>query len=180
MNRLEKVLVRLKEMNFSPDMGNFRDKLIIQKVVCLLELMGAELGYRSSFSLYVRGPYSPTLTKELYEGMNIIKDSNTSGGLTKKEKEQLSKLYEISDHLNPDMLEIMSTYGYLIKECNNDEKTAVSNLKRLKSFYPESKLAIGISKTKELFLKLSENEINDIKTEFKEWENTAILDRTEE
>ncbi len=173
MNRLERVLGYLRELNFKPDLNKFVDKLIIQKVVCLLELMGSNIGYKNTFSLYVRGPYSPTLTKELYANKNLIKKFVLKLKLSKKEKTQISKLYELSDHLNPDILEIMSTYAYLIKQGEN-EKDAIRDLKRLKSFYSESKLMIGVSKTKELFLESNSDEIENMISEFKQWENASI------
>lgn len=43
---------------------SFRDRLIIQKTVYLLQAFGIYLGYQ--FHWYLRGPYSPRLTKDAF------------------------------------------------------------------------------------------------------------------
>ncbi|MCK5676845.1 MAG: hypothetical protein KAH72_00010 [Flavobacteriaceae bacterium] len=48
-----------------PQMGDFDSRLRLQKIVYLLQASGLSLGY--GYNWYVRGPYSPDLTKTLYE-----------------------------------------------------------------------------------------------------------------
>jgi len=55
----------LKELGVSSDISGFNSRLILQKTVYLLEEAGIRLGY--SFSWYLRGPYSPGLTRDLYD-----------------------------------------------------------------------------------------------------------------
>ena len=64
MEKRKKVIAFFKELGFAFDISRFDDRLIAQKLVCLLELKGIDLGY--SCSLYVRGPYSPDLTQDLF------------------------------------------------------------------------------------------------------------------
>lgn len=175
MKDLSRVLAYLKEMNFEPNMEKFEDRLIIQKTVCLLKLLGFDLGY--SFSLYVRGPYSPDLTKDLYEHTDEVDHLKTGYSPSEEEKKKLQKLFDISDQLNPTMLEIISTYEYLVRRLGNDEKEAIVNLKKLKPFYSEARLSIGMSKAKELFLTLDKKELERIKKEFEEWEEASTTDK---
>lgn len=55
----------LKEVGVNSDVSGFDSRLILQKTVYLLEEAGIRLGY--SFTWYIRGPYSPGLTRDLYE-----------------------------------------------------------------------------------------------------------------
>ena len=64
MEKYRKVIAFFKELGFQFDISRFDDRLIAQKLVCLLDLRGIDFGY--SCSLYVRGPYSPDLTQDLY------------------------------------------------------------------------------------------------------------------
>jgi len=48
-----------------PQMGDFDSRLKLQKIVYLLQASGLSLGY--GYNWYVRGPYSPSLTKTLYK-----------------------------------------------------------------------------------------------------------------
>lgn len=43
---------------------SFDDRLIVQKAVCLLQSAGVQLGYH--FHWYLRGPYSPGLTRDAF------------------------------------------------------------------------------------------------------------------
>jgi hypothetical protein len=44
---------------------SFNSRLVLQKTVYLMEQFGLNIGY--SFSWYLRGPYSPNLTRDTYE-----------------------------------------------------------------------------------------------------------------
>jgi len=52
--------------NFDPSLfqSDFNARLILQKTVYLLEQFGLNIGY--DFSWYLRGPYSPSLTRDVY------------------------------------------------------------------------------------------------------------------
>ena len=54
----------LRELGVSSDVTGFDSRLILQKTVYLLEEAGIHLGY--PFNWYLRGPYSPALTRDLY------------------------------------------------------------------------------------------------------------------
>jgi uncharacterized protein YwgA len=173
MGELKKVIACMKEVGRKPRVGNFEDKLIIQKTVCLLELMGFDMGYR--FSLYVRGPYSPDLTTDLYAHQDWVENLKTDYVIATKEKEILVKISEASDNLDPALLEIMATYAFISKIPGVESKEAVLRLKKLKPFYSEAKIAVGISRTKQLFPP-TEKEVKEMKAEFEEMESAAVSD----
>lgn len=47
------------------DISTKDDRIAIQKLVCLVQEAGLQLGY--SYNWYVRGPYSPSLTGDYYQ-----------------------------------------------------------------------------------------------------------------
>ena len=95
------------------NMERFSDRLRLQKLAFLSQEMGLEGGF--SFTYYHYGPYSPTLTKLLYKGIE------THGfpqqvTLTEEEEEiaqQINELLgeQINDH---DSLELFATIWYLL------------------------------------------------------------------
>lgn len=177
MGELNKVVAYLKELKYIPTVDNFQDKLVIQKTVCLLKLMGTDLGY--PFSLYVRGPYSPELTTDLYANKEMVNTLRTEYVPSEKEKQQLHTLFEFSDNLDPTLLEIMATYAFFVTDLNNNEKEALTNLKKLKPFYSESRIAVGVSRAKQLLFKPTEKEIEKMKSEFSDWQEASIADRNQ-
>lgn len=63
--------------NFSPSafLASFSARLIFQKTIYLLQAFGLYFGYR--FSWYIRGPYSPALTREGYGLVQGFKQAPT-------------------------------------------------------------------------------------------------------
>jgi hypothetical protein len=53
MGKQKKVIAFFKELGFEFRISRFDDRLIAQKLVCLLDLKGVNLGY--PYSIYVRG-----------------------------------------------------------------------------------------------------------------------------
>ncbi|WP_128892925.1 hypothetical protein [Erythrobacter sp. HKB08] len=54
----------LNELEMSHGISTMDDRIGIQKVVCLVQEAGLQLGY--SYNWYVRGPYSPSLASDYY------------------------------------------------------------------------------------------------------------------
>ncbi|MEX2309722.1 MAG: hypothetical protein WD738_19270 [Pirellulales bacterium] len=48
--------------------GSFDDRLILQKIVVIAQIAGVDLGYH--FHWYLRGPYSPALTRDAFAVAN--------------------------------------------------------------------------------------------------------------
>jgi len=55
----------LNELGMRCDVSGFDSRLILQKTVYLIEEAGIRLGY--SFNWHLRGPYSPALTRDLFD-----------------------------------------------------------------------------------------------------------------
>jgi len=173
MSEIDKLIAYLKELDFKPKISDFEDKLKIQKTVCLLELMGVNLHY--DFSMYVRGPYSHDLTKELYDNKEKVENLQTTSSLNATEKEAAEKIRETSDGLKPTLLEIMATYSFLTQKRNKNAKEAIIELKQLKPFFSETDVAVGVSRSKILFPP-TQAEVENMKNEFRAWENASDAD----
>jgi uncharacterized protein YwgA len=171
MEKRKKVIAFFKEMGFEFDISRFDDRLMAQKLVCLLELKGIDLGY--SCSLYVRGPYSPDLTQDLFEYTNEFEMLKTESRLNSDEKETAGELGRIFG-LKPVPLEVGATYGYYAMRQNSDPLEALRQVKRLKPFYSEAQIALGISKAKEFLFKPTQKDLENLKKETGIWQRASL------
>jgi uncharacterized protein YwgA len=171
MEKHKKVIAFFKELGFEFTISRFDDRLIAQKLVCLLELKGINLGYPCS--MYVRGPYSPDLTEDLFEFKNEFENLETSSRLKPAEKETAGDLKKIFG-LKPVPLEVGATYGYYVLRQNCDPLEALRQVKRLKPFYSEAQIALGISKAKEFLFRPTEKDLEELKKETGIWQRASL------
>ena len=171
MENRKKVIAFFKELGFEFDISRFDDRLIAQKIVCLLDLKGINLGY--SCSIYVRGPYSPDLTQDLFEFTNEFENLKTDVRLSAPEKETAGELGRIFG-LKTVPLEVGATYGYYALRQNCDPREALRHVKRLKPFYSEAQVALGISKAKEFLFRPTPKDLEDLKKETGIWQRASL------
>ncbi|MBI5037001.1 hypothetical protein HZC09_06705 [Candidatus Micrarchaeota archaeon] len=168
-----KVIACLKEMGFRPKIAKFSDKIVIQKVVYLLQMKGVKLDF--DFGLYVRGPYSPGLTKEIYSRKGDFEQLKTRTDLSGKETEAVKELKEIFNSKSA-LLEIAATYAYFAYGQKQDPITAQKNVKIMKPFFSETQLAVGINKAKELLYRPTPEELEILCKELAPWQAAAEED----
>ena len=106
------------------------DRIKIQKLVYLAEVFGLDTGF--SFTWYVRGPYSPELTKVMFDGAN-----GKSSGLA--EDRDQTKIEELKKFLGNDInssekLELIASLHYVLAIA---DKTGASEEEALDLFYDE-------------------------------------------
>lgn len=171
MNDRKKLMSCLEELGLKLDIGLFEDRVLAQKIVCLLQLKGIELGYE--FSLYVRGPYSPMLTRDLYSYPEEFKQPRTNKKLSKKERVILEKLRTILG-FSPTMLEIGATYGYFNMIKGLDPVESQKMVKKIKPFFSDAQIAIGISKAKQFLFEPKDEDIQELKKELESWQNAGL------
>ncbi len=174
MDRRKKVIAFFRELGFHPDITRFDDRLVAQKLVCLLELKGVDLGYPCS--IYVRGPYSPDLTKDLYEFSDEFEHYTTETRLNDREKETAAQLESIFG-LKPILLEVGATYGHYTMREKFSPRQALTQVKRLKPFYSEAQVALGISKAKEFLFEPTGKDLTELKKETSIWQNASLKSR---
>ncbi len=174
MTGFEKVKACLKALEYpSISVANFEDKLVVQKIIYLLQLKGVRFGYR--FSLYVRGPYSPDLTKDLYTNAKELARIDSKESLVKNDLTLIRNLPE-TINLTPSRLEVAATYAYFAFERNQDPATATASVRRMKGFYPESQIALGISGAKRWLYAPTESELREIASDAEPWGCASELD----
>jgi hypothetical protein len=171
MEKRKKVIAFFKELGFEFDISRFDDRLIAQKLVCLLELKGIDLGY--SCSMYVRGPYSPDLTQDLFAFTREFEKLKTDARLDPAEKATAGNLGRIFG-LKPVPLEVGATYGFYTLRQNSDPLEASRQVKRLKPFYSEAQIALGISKAKEFLFKPTKKDLEELETETGIWQRASL------
>jgi len=170
---LNKVVACLKEIgDFEPKINEFQDRLIIQKVVYLLQRKGIESKFK--YNLHVRGPYSPDLTKEIYSHQNAVEKLETNCKLDNSESTKVGEFKELFSDLRPSILEVAATYSYFAFEQNQDSITALQNVKRMKTFYSEAQIAVGVSKAKQFLFRPIEKELADMKKEARPWQDASL------
>ena len=171
MEKQKKVIAFFKELGFEFRISRFDDRLIAQKLVCLLDLKGVNLGY--PYSIYVRGPYSPNLTEDLFAFTNEFENLETESRLSAAEKETAGDLGRIFG-LKPVPLEVGATYGYYSLRQNCNPLEALRQVKKLKPFYSEAQIALGISKAKEFLFRPTEKDLIELKKETGIWQRASL------
>ena len=171
MEKRAKLIACFRVLGFHFNKNEFTDRLIAQKVACLLELKGMDTGYPCN--IYVRGPYSPELTQDLFEYSDEFSKLKTDASLNERESTIVKDLKKIFK-MKPIFLEIGSTYGYFIKYSHCDPSEAVKLLKRLKPFYSEADIAVGVSKAKEFLFEPTEEDFKQLKKETEAWQRASL------
>jgi len=166
---LGKALACLRAAGLNPQIDSFEDRLKIQKGVYLLQKLGVQTGF--SYGLYVHGPYSPNLAKCLFEHQQELDKLGASYHLIEKEQEAAKRLSEIEFKQN--LLEIISTYLCLNLDLHYSAEDSLKRLREIKSFMPESDLAVGVSKAKQLMFKPTHEELEELKKELLLWDKAS-------
>jgi len=132
----ERILSRVfSQLGFPKiDMNNFQDRLKFQKLVYLMQNFGLPLGY--GYSWYVRGPYSPELTKTLFSISNNPALFSKGKELRFKEEaavvsriDEFGKLLGV-DLTDPLFLEVLASMVF-IKKAHRSKKLDDDELKTL-------------------------------------------------
>lgn len=174
MNRFAKVKACLKTMGYSSlSSDNFEDKLLIQKIVYLLSLKGIELGY--PYSLYFRGPYSPALTRDIYDHGQELRNLRSEHILSAPEMRIIEEFMDLME-LRPAQLEVAATYAYFAYERGQEAASATASVRKMKGFYPEAQIALGISKAKQFLYRPTAQETDRMKKEAELWEKASEAD----
>jgi len=174
MNRFLKVKSCLAALNYSClSSDDFQDKLVIQKIVYLLQMKGIKFNY--SFNLYVRGPYSPDLTKDIYAHSDELKHLDSKEALSKDDLRMIQDFSKVVE-LSPSQLEVAARYAFFAFERHQDVATAIANVRGIKGFYPESQIALGISRAKRLLYEPTKDELEQLRKEAEPWELASDSD----
>jgi hypothetical protein len=110
----------LDALNLPLRLSSFSDRLILQKAVYLAQAAGVQLGY--SYNWYLRGPYSPALTRDgfaVVAELNQGLDESQGNCLDPASLQRLGTLRKLlesvpTDEL-PSRLELLASVGFLLR-----------------------------------------------------------------
>lgn len=98
-----------QHLNISKE--EFKDRIIYQKKIYLLQSLGTNLGYL--YNWYIRGPYSPGLTNYVYNNLDILLSMDFSKyKLSDTVVKNISKINKL-EMLKPSSLNDVSWYELL-------------------------------------------------------------------
>lgn len=124
-------LIKRVYSNFN--LSNFDDRIKLQKMIYLIQAYVVNLGF--SFSLYLRGPYSPSLTKIAFIGnFNEAKPVYLEDPkIENKFKRFLKLILPHKDDIK--FLEVASTLHMISKSYKKDIIKRVEKLKKVPNKY---------------------------------------------
>jgi uncharacterized protein YwgA len=127
-------------MGENASISSFTDRKRMQKLAYLIEAFDIRLGY--NFNWYLYGPYSPQLTKDLYERHG---SSLAGHDLEGWEKERLRKLASFlgRDILSADRLELLVSLQNIRRigrKHGADEGDVLALLKQKKPFFSDTEI----------------------------------------
>ena len=129
------------------DVGTFTSRLVLQKRMFFVSMCGVDLGYRHSW--YLRGPYSPTLTRDAF----AVGEERKAGGsaslslpetLRTRLQTVRGKLGEAWD--DPDRLELLASVLYIGRTVEPAHvKHLTERVRSLKPAYTEEQISEAAS-----------------------------------
>lgn len=152
-----KLLTCLQSVGQKLKLKLFEDRLALQKITYLLEEAGVDLGY--VFTWYVHGPYSPSLTRDAYQLVDVKIDPQDLPKLDAEDEqriERVARLIEKVEERRPNReywLELLASLDFVAKyfakgktdseivahlrqkKPNLDEKDILEAWKLLQDFY---------------------------------------------
>jgi len=155
MNENGRLFACLKMVGMSPRMETFSERKRIQKIVYILDKI-FHLNFGYSYNWYLYGPYSPELTRIIFdviekEREDIAKPVELSP--EDKDKIRRLKLFINDDIESTDTLELLVSLHYLL-DCwpDTDSKVedAVNFLKSKKPYFSDEEILNALKRLQDL------------------------------
>ena len=125
------------------DLTRFNDRLRLQKLLFLARKLGFDAGF--SFDWYLRGPYSPSLTRMLFSAQDQDQLHPTEFTLTANERSIVDRLTTLlgEDIENHQVLELLASVWYHIRRRGYSEaesQALIDEIHRKKPQYSRSQV----------------------------------------
>jgi len=118
-------------LGIKSSLDTISDRIKVQKLVYLAEVFGMNTGF--SFTWYTHGPYSPGLTKVMFDGANGRTSNLASTSKDIKKIDAMKKF--LGDDINSsEKLELIASLHYVFSVA---EKANTSDREALDVFYDE-------------------------------------------
>ncbi len=146
----KEIIALFDQLGVEPSLDSFGGRRKIQKLVYLSEALGVDMGF--TFTWYIWGPYSPDLTKVMFDKeRGTSSDFKTSSGILNK----IEKLKNIlgADIDSSDNLELIASLHYIFVLANatkKSEKEALQLFYAEKPQFTKEKVAKYLPKVKEI------------------------------
>lgn len=105
----------LDHLGLPARLNSFDDRLILQKAVYLIQAAGVDLGY--FFHWYLRGPYSPALTRDAFTMVSELNgglDESEGWQLAESSAKRLANLKPLIHDAQPARLELLASVLFLL------------------------------------------------------------------
>jgi len=139
MNRRQiSTLLALEELGIEPKLDLFRDRLVLQKAVYLVQAAGCELGY--FYGWYLHGPYCSALAKDVFavvedpESLDELGDRWVLDDESLKQLQRLQALIPVNRANLPRHLELLASVHYLITRNQLPDRQPRTVMERLGKF----------------------------------------------
>lgn len=102
---------------------SFDDRLMSQKKIYLLQSLGTDLGY--TYNWYVHGPYSPSLTNNIYNNLEVLISSDFSEyHLSETAENNIEKVNSLIEDKKPELAaaswyELLASLLYIYNNKNS-------------------------------------------------------------
>jgi uncharacterized protein YwgA len=148
-----KLFAALRATGLDPSVATFEERKKVQKLVYLLQLFGVRLGF--SYSWYLHGPYSPDLTKVLFDALANPKSIHVSEDVFKDDEKKIQKLKAFLGNRigSTDFLELLVSLHYVKKAGDSQgasKQDILRFLKEKKPFFTEEEIAECWNRLQEL------------------------------
>ena len=147
MRKEAPVEIALRKLGMKASVSTFANRIKLQKIVYLSEAMfGLKLGFAPTFSWYLYGPYSPTLTKVMFQKEEEGEiDYGQFDSLNAIVARDFFKQYGHSE----EKLELIGSLYYIIKVMNGREDELKMEFQKLKPKFTAEEIddAFAIIKT---------------------------------
>jgi uncharacterized protein YwgA len=150
MKKYSDVMAFLNALGLSDKMSSFTGRKRIQKSIYLLHQLGANLPF--NYTWYVHGPYSPDLTRTLF---NPQQDT-TARELSKNELEivNIARNFLAGDFYSADSLELIVSLVYLIK---NGPREGLDNKQKIVDYLHSKKPQFPVPRIESAWMKIEES-----------------------
>jgi len=155
MNETGRLFACLKMVGIDPKMETFSERKRVQKMVYLLDKV-FNLDFGISYNWYLHGPYSPELTKIIFDVIEKEREDIAEPvELSPKEKDKIRrlKLFLNDDIESTDKLELLVSLHYLL-DCwpDTDSKVedAVDFLKSRKPYFSDEEISNALKRLQDL------------------------------
>ena len=133
------------------DVSSFPQRMLLQKRLFFTVMLGVDLGYL--YSWYIRGPYSPALTRDAFAIDKARKGGGiTTGRLSSQLRKKVESIREVfsEDWDDPRRMELLASLNYLAKTHQTSDVTFLANrLSKLKGYFTENEAAAAFEDLKD-------------------------------